>query len=238
MAPGYVYAVCCQGNLSGAKLGYTTLLVPEAYINSSYARSLSPIQILGVVPCADARLSERVMFHLLHKRRLHPKHEVFDLTDGLDQLAGAFQYLRDMDALTELPTALDRPVSLLYHQVAREAANVALRKQRKRQREAEANNLRAEQVRMKEELQQRVAAEQEVAQAKAEADRLQAKRVYTGELTQHVQEHLKEFVKQGQRKNFVRLVDLELAYSAVYPVEAERTLGCHGVQIHCVLLFR
>ena len=218
MAPGYVYAVCRQGDLSGAKLGYTTSLVPEAYINANYSRSMSPLQVLGVVPCANARLSEKVLFHLLHKRRLHPRHEVFDLSDGLQQLADAFQYLRDMDARTELPTALDRPVSLLYHQVAKQAANVALRRQRKREREAEAITLREDQLRVRRELQKRIAISQEQARVKAEEAREAAKQVFVDELTQHVQEHLKEFVTQGQRKDFFRLIELEAAYTTDYPI--------------------
>ena len=71
---------------------------------------------------------------------------------------------------------------------------------------------------MKAESQQRAAVEQEVARAKAEAARLQTKQVYIRELTRHVQEHLKEFIQQGQRKHFVRLIKLESTYLAAYPV--------------------
>lgn len=86
LARGYVYAVCQRGQRHSAKVGFTTALEVERFIYESYSRSLTPLEIVLVLPASKARLAESVFHHAMSEQRLHDKHELFDLSDGLGPL--------------------------------------------------------------------------------------------------------------------------------------------------------
>lgn len=78
MKPGYVYVVK-QRQSTSLKIGYTTLSNVARYIHDNYSRALSPLQVLLTFPAANARLAEASMHNSLHRYRLDPRHELFDL---------------------------------------------------------------------------------------------------------------------------------------------------------------
>ena len=82
--PGWVYAICQQGNLANVKIGFTTDPVVERFAQSNYARTLAPLQILRAFPCASARVAEGVVHQVLARFCNDVKHEVFDMTGNMD----------------------------------------------------------------------------------------------------------------------------------------------------------
>ncbi len=120
---GYVYAVCQQGNHASVKVGYTTLLAVEQYVHESYSRSLSPLQILRVLPTSHASLAEKNVHHYLTPHRLHHKHELFDLSSGrLSLFDEACDIVRGLDRASGLPVPLDRFFCYERWALGREAA--------------------------------------------------------------------------------------------------------------------
>ncbi len=55
---GWVYVVCNRGHYSSIKIGFTTSPSVERFLYDSYIRSLSPLEIILVIPVANARLAE------------------------------------------------------------------------------------------------------------------------------------------------------------------------------------
>ena len=49
-----------------AKVGYTRQHDPHAYLESSYARTMVPMEVIEIVPVNNAPLMERLMHHQLH----------------------------------------------------------------------------------------------------------------------------------------------------------------------------
>ena len=100
---GYVYACCREGCFTHVKIGFTTQN-PNVYCHK-FSRTLTPLQILSIKPFSNARLAEANVFHILNARRVHSKHEIFDLSaaSGIDALHCALAHASAFDRLGDLP---------------------------------------------------------------------------------------------------------------------------------------
>lgn len=109
---GYCYFCCTQNNYAQVKGGMTCTADPYAYLNDNYARTMVPLQVLAVIPVSNARLMERLMFHMLTPKRIDPKHEVFNMTDGQGGFDNALweqvvMLLKQCDGMSQLATAAE-----------------------------------------------------------------------------------------------------------------------------------
>ena len=94
-------------------------------------------------PYSNARLAESMVFHILHKLRLDPKHEVFDLSreDGLAQLQTAMDEAAHVDGLAGLckpdaqPTPSKDKEDIVRRQKREQRQQKRLQRQKRRQQE-------------------------------------------------------------------------------------------------------
>lgn len=212
MKPGYVYAVCNQGNYGSVKIGFTTLLAVEGYLHAAYSRSLTPLEIIFVMPAANARLSESVMHHLLAQHRVDQNHELFDLSAGLQQLWDAKETMMLLDVTSKLPVPVDRPVNIQYWKLAKEAAKEGDRRLKLQQEKLRAAMLKEEKERMKQDKVDKIKIEEE-------AKRQQAAEAYSRGEASKVQQSLTALqsflgkrVQQGGPRDYVKVCDLFLQY--------------------------
>ena len=83
---GYLYFCCKDGEFGNVKNGFTKKPDPVQYCHDEYSRTMVPLQILAIVPVADARLMEKISHHMLAPRRLADRHEMFDMSKSKGEL--------------------------------------------------------------------------------------------------------------------------------------------------------
>ena len=76
---GFLYGACTRGHYDTVKIGYTSSSDPEQYIHTSYSRAMVPLQIIAIVPVANAKLMEKLVHYQLHPQRVDNRHEVFHM---------------------------------------------------------------------------------------------------------------------------------------------------------------
>lgn len=108
------------------------------------------MEILLVIPVANARCAESIIHHMLARFRNHNRHELFNLTDNLHLLEHAKQTVQALDVESGLPVPQARPVSIAHWQVARQAAQEGARWQKRKEAERQVALLQEEKSRMKE----------------------------------------------------------------------------------------
>ena len=230
---GYVYAVCNRGHYASVKIGYTTVPVVEQYLQESYSRSLTPLEIIFAVPVADARLAEKVLHHFLARHRIHRRHELFALDGRLDDLEEAKRTVQALDARSGLPVPSERPVSIAYWKVAKDAAQEGGRRQKQRREEERAEEEREnrrskklerrqerlavvavqEEVRRKARAELRLTDEEMAAKVRAEVQKQRQDRKQKVEQGKEVLEaFVHDNVQTAGRKDFVKVKDLYNAY--------------------------
>ncbi|KAL3159503.1 hypothetical protein ABBQ38_009921 [Trebouxia sp. C0009 RCD-2024] len=199
---GYVYAVCNRGHYSSIKIGLTTIACVERYLHESYSRALSPLEIIFVIPVANARLAESLLHHILAQHRVDERHELFDLSQAMDKLQMAKEAVLLHDEQSGLPKPTARPVSLEHWKVFNKAAQEGARKQRKRKAERESDLLKEEAARVHED--KRVAA-QAAAETKSREDaekKLQLRQQQRQHEADRVLNDLQRL--QADMRNFIR----------------------------------
>lgn len=108
---GYLYAVCRQDVYDAVKVGFTCNAAPHAYVND-YARTLLPLQVIAVIAVTNARFAEGLAHHMLASKRLHDRHEVFNLSlpeGGFDQdlWQKVVDIIQTCDSMSGLPLPED-----------------------------------------------------------------------------------------------------------------------------------
>ena len=156
MPSAYLYAVCQQGQYQSVKIGFTSLLTVEAYLHTSYSRSLPTLQIILVQPTSNARLSEAMVHHALAPYRLHDRHELFDLSTSLTPLFEARDAALALDQKADLPMPPDRPFCMDRWHLSRAAAREGGKVQTRLKQAAQAEALRQERERMRQEREKQV----------------------------------------------------------------------------------
>ena len=145
---GYVYAVCQRGLRHSVKIGFTSLLTVEKYLHDCYSRSLSPLQILLVLPTSNARLAESLIHHTLAEYCLHERHELFDLAAGLELLLQARELVVMADRMANTPLPPERPFCMDRWSLHKVAAKEGRRWEKRRRQVKEANLLKDEREQM------------------------------------------------------------------------------------------
>ena len=111
---GYNYAVTCSTNYNAVKIGFTTKQDPDAYLSETYGRVMQPMNVISVVPVANARLCEGIIHFMLNPHRVAARREVFDMAndDGSfkqqlwDEVLRRVREMNEMSGLA-LPEGVD-----------------------------------------------------------------------------------------------------------------------------------
>ena len=185
--PGYIYWCSSQHDYAHVKNGYTTSHDPIAYCEEQYSRTMVPLEIIAVIPVANAALMEKLSHYALHPLRVHGRHEVFDLSldDGsLDRtrLDSAIKVVTVATELSGLPLPED-PEIVAQRRVQEKFRLSELRRQQADKRKAERGaEKQAEKERVK---QQRLEEVKQLAQDQKQ-ERESQKRLYLDKLTSDI----------------------------------------------------
>lgn len=192
---GYLYVVSRQGVYDAVKIGFTCTADPHAYVND-YARTLTPLEVISIVPAANARFAEALAHHTLAPRRLHDRHEVFDLSlpeGGFDQdlwqqVVGIVQMC---DGMSKLPLPED-PQVLAQR---REDADVQKREARAQQRQEAAEQKKRTKQEREEKIRRKKKATEARKQRRQKSEMVKAVKRSERDRAAHVlQEQLQAFV--------------------------------------------
>lgn len=112
--------------LSRIKIGFFGGNDLENQVHRSYARSLTPVAIYDYIPAHNARWTETCLHSALNKWRINPQNEIFDLSSSearqvYNKIKG---YIIEIVNLSGLPKPMERTINYPYWLIARKAAKV------------------------------------------------------------------------------------------------------------------
>ena len=149
---GYAYACSRDGERHAIKIGFTDHECPDEYLHSNYSRSLHPLEVLKVMPCGDSRLAEKTILYLLDRFRIHPRHELVNLSDvGLEKLMEAFDMFRAIDNFAQKERPTEHPLDRFTYRANLQSAEELLSKNqaalaRKLKKEAKETQMQQKQM--------------------------------------------------------------------------------------------
>lgn len=212
---GYIYAVCRTGDASAVKIGFTTSFAVEQYLHDSYSRTLSPLQILLVIPVSNARLSEGVIHHVLQPYRIMNEHELFNLSLGLEPLYNAWHTVCALDEQAFLPLPPDRPFCMNRWKLFRGAAKAGSRMQTRLAKKNFRAWLKQEELREAEKRQNMQRQEEERQRMLAECwELLRTKKaeLQSKAAAQVLSSFLNAAIEQGGKRDYVKRSDVYMQF--------------------------
>lgn len=127
--------------MSRIKIGFFTGNDLENQVHNNYSRSLTPLVIYDYIASHNARWAETTIHIALNKWRINPTHEIFDLSsvEACETFVKVKKIIIDLIEISGLQKPQERTIDYPFWSVAKKAAKVG-KKWNKKFVEIEENN--------------------------------------------------------------------------------------------------
>lgn len=217
--------MCSQNNYQQVKIGYTSVQDPHAYLVNSYGRPYVPLEVVSVIAVGNAKLLEKVLHYFLAPKRLHNRHEVFNMASAsggfeTDAWQSAIQAIQTIDNRSGymIPESYE---TLLNNKRQRDDERTTYLAKRKIERAEKAKNIRQieAQARAEKKAAQQKELEQNLADERArkvaeEEDEARKQVELEAKCQLAIKTYLAENVEEGSQRDYVKVKELFNSFAA------------------------